>query len=277
MDRSKYIILVTGATGHQGGASARHLLADGWNVRALVRDPNKPEAHALADLGAELVVGDLLDPASLEAAVAGAYGVHSVQTFVAGFDAEETEGRNIADAAKSAEVQHFVYSSVVGADLDAGMPWVISKHHNEAYLRSLDLPLTVLRPTSFMENLLRQKDSIMAGALTGPWATDEPHQWIAVDDIGRFVALAFEKPDEWVGRATVIAGDDLTGDQAAADLGLAFGVAVTYQQVAPPEGMPTPKAAEPGAPAPEKADLAWLREQIPDLKTLADWALAHRE
>jgi len=276
MDRSKYIILVTGATGHQGGASARHLLADGWNVRALVRDPNKPEAHALADLGAELVVGDLLDPASLESAVADAYGVHSIQTLVAGFDAEETESRNIADAAKAAGVQHFVYSSVVGADLDAGMPWVVSKHHNEEYLRSLGVPLTVLRPTSFMENLLGQKDSIMAGTLTGPWAPDEPHQWIAVDDIGRFVALAFEKPEEWVGRATVIAGDELTGAQAAVDLALAYGVAVTYQQVPLPAGMPAPKPAASGSPAPEKADIAWLRERMPDLKTLAEWALAQR-
>lgn len=127
-----------------------------------------------------------------------------------------------------------------------------------------------------MENLLGQKDAIMAGTLTGTWAPDEPHQWIAADDIGRFVALAIEQPDEWVGRTAVVAGDELTGLQAATDLALAFGVAVSYKQVPPAEGMPAPRPAEPGSPAPQKADIAWLRERIPDLKTLTEWALAQR-
>jgi uncharacterized protein YbjT (DUF2867 family) len=277
MDRSGLTILVTGATGHQGGASARHLLADGWKVRALVRDSGKPAAQALADAGAELVVGDLLDRDSLDTAVAGVYGVHSVQTpFGSGFDAEETEGRNIADAALAAGVKHFVYSSVIGADLDAGMPWVVSKHHIEEYLHSLDLPLTILRPTTFIDSLLGQRESILDGTLTGFLSADEPHQWIAVDDIGRFVALAFEQPAEWIGRTVVIAGDELTGEQAAAALSLGFGVPVSYEHVPPPEGMPAPKPAEPGSPAPAKADIVWLREQLPDLTTLAEWALGQR-
>ena len=68
-------ILVIGATGQQGGAVAGHLLKDGWEVRALVRDPNKDEARALLKQGAELVQGDLYDRASLDRAIDGMYGV----------------------------------------------------------------------------------------------------------------------------------------------------------------------------------------------------------
>lgn len=81
MDPTSKIILVTGATGQQGGAVARHLLTGNWRVRALVRDPLKPTAQALANQGAELVPGDLNDPASLDPALQGIYGVFSVQNF----------------------------------------------------------------------------------------------------------------------------------------------------------------------------------------------------
>ena len=75
MNNNTKIILVTGATGQQGGAAAHHLLKRGWHVRALVRDPNKPGAQALANAGAELVQGDFDDRESLARAVDGAYGV----------------------------------------------------------------------------------------------------------------------------------------------------------------------------------------------------------
>lgn len=75
------VVLVTGATGRQGGAVAEHLIAAGLPVRALVRDPSKPRANELAEKGADLVRGDLDDPASLERALEGAYGVFSVQNF----------------------------------------------------------------------------------------------------------------------------------------------------------------------------------------------------
>ncbi len=103
MDPKGRTTLVVGATGHQGGAAAHHLLNDGWHVRALVRDVNKPAARALAELGAELVVGDLMDRASLDEAVRGAYGVYSMETPAGGAQVEEQEGRNIADAAAAAQ------------------------------------------------------------------------------------------------------------------------------------------------------------------------------
>jgi uncharacterized protein YbjT (DUF2867 family) len=104
MDTHGKTILVTGATGNQGGATARHLLADGWHVRALVRDDTTPAAAALAAAGAELVLGDLDDRASYAAAVRGAYGVYSVQS---ANDNQVAQGKNIADAAKAADVRTY--------------------------------------------------------------------------------------------------------------------------------------------------------------------------
>jgi NAD(P)-dependent dehydrogenase (short-subunit alcohol dehydrogenase family) len=103
-------ILVTGATGQQGGAVARALFAEGWKVRAFVRDPGKPAAQDLESLGAELTVGDLNDTASVERALAGAYGVYAVQTPMTpeGTAGEVRQGEALADAARRAGVEHFV-------------------------------------------------------------------------------------------------------------------------------------------------------------------------
>jgi uncharacterized protein YbjT (DUF2867 family) len=117
MNTNGKVILVTGATGHQGGASARHLLANGWRVRALVRNPDDPTARALADSGVEVVQGDMIDRASLDRAMHGVYGVHSVQAYLPKDAAGEIrQGTNVADAAKAAGVQHLVYSSAAGPE-----------------------------------------------------------------------------------------------------------------------------------------------------------------
>lgn len=271
MDRSGMTILTTGGTGHQGGAATRHLLADGWHVRALVRDPGKPEARALADAGAELVVGDLTDRASLGAAVAGAYGVFSVETPAGvGPEGEEAEGINIADAAAAAGVKHLVYDSVRGADRDAGLPFVTTKHHVEEHVRGLGIPYTIWRPVTFMENILRQRGDILAGHLRLPWPPDELHQHIAVDDIGRFVALAFREPDTWLGHATEIAGDELTWTTMAETLSRVTARPVVYEQVPRPDGTPQPKPDTTGLPV-MRADIPALRRHIPDLQTFDFW------
>ena len=82
MSNTDKVILVTGATGQQGGAAAKHLLEQGWPMRALVRDGNSRPARELAAQGVDLVLGDLEDRASVDRAVDGAYGVFSVQTFM---------------------------------------------------------------------------------------------------------------------------------------------------------------------------------------------------
>jgi uncharacterized protein YbjT (DUF2867 family) len=121
-------ILVTGATGQQGGAVARHLLDRGFRVLALTRDPSKQAAWDLANRGAELVRGDLNDAASIAPLLEGVYGVFSVQNPAeSGIDGEIRQGINLANAALEADVRHFVYSSVAGANLHTGIPFFDSK------------------------------------------------------------------------------------------------------------------------------------------------------
>jgi len=235
------IILVTGATGKQGGATASALLTDGWRVRALVRDPDAAPARALADAGAELVTGDLADRASLDAATSGAHGVFSVQPTPgapnqpADFRPEDevTQGNNVAEAAHAAGVAHLVYTSVIGADRPTGMPNVDNKLAIEQRIRELGVPATILRPVSFMENYTTPY-GLPGGALATGIRPDVSQRLIAVRDVGAFAALAFGNPDEYLGKALDIAGDQLTPPRIAAAITRATGREVRYVEL-PPE------------------------------------------
>ena len=227
-------ILVTGATGQQGGAVARQLLKQpSFAVRALTRDPAKPSARALAQSGAEVIRGDLDDPASVRRAVEGAYGVFSVQNFMeAGFDGEIRQGKIIADAAKAAGVQHFVYSSVVSPDRRTGLPHFESKWQIEQHIGQGGLSHTILRPAFFMQNWYSYtREPILNGTLPLPLNPQTPLQQISVDDIGAFAALAFQNPSKWHGRTVELAGEELTMLRVAELLTRVVGRPVRYVQV----------------------------------------------
>jgi uncharacterized protein YbjT (DUF2867 family) len=213
------VIAVTGAAGQQGGAVARKLLADGWKVRALTRDTNKPAAQELASLGAEIFTGDMEDRAELDAAFKGAYGVFSVQNFWlpnVGYEGEVRQGKNVADAARAAGVQHLVFSSVGSAHRGMGQKHFDSKWVIEQYIHSLDIPYTILRPAFFMENYNWSRAQILNGTFTSMGLRPEKGiQSIAVEDIGVFVALAFANPDQYLGKTIELAGDELTETQIA--------------------------------------------------------------
>jgi uncharacterized protein YbjT (DUF2867 family) len=227
-------VLVTGATGRQGGAVVRHLLPKGWKLRALTRNPTNHAAQELARQGVELAQGDLEDPASLSGAIKGVYGVYSVQDFWAvGAKREVIQGKNLADAAKKAGVQHFVYSSVGGAERNTGIPHWESKWEVEQHVRSLGLPATVIRPAAFMETYYidQVEIGILKGKLADPIRADKPYQTIATDDIGAFVALAFERPQEFIGKALEIAGSELTNPEAAKVFSRVLGKPVKFQRL----------------------------------------------
>ena len=225
------LILVTGATGKQGGAALRHLRLRGFPVRALTRDPDKPAARALEGHGVSISHGNLDDAGAVAKALEGAYGVFSVQApFDGGIDAEIRQGKALADAASRAGVAHFVYASVAGADLKTGIPHFDSKREIENHLASLGMPYTVFRPVFFMENWLWMLDSLRQGALVQPLSPDKRLQMIAVDDIGAFVALAFEHAHHWGNRVFELAGDELSMAELAGRFSAKLGREIRYVQ-----------------------------------------------
>jgi uncharacterized protein YbjT (DUF2867 family) len=238
MSNKEKIILVTGATGQQGSAVAKHLLAKGFTIRAFVRDLNKPAAQALAEQGVELAQGDNEDRASLEAAMQGVYGVFSVQnSWTAGTAGETQQGINIADAAKAAGVQHLVYNSVGGAERNTGIPHFESKWKIEQHIQELGIPATIFRPVEFMDNFNWSRHPILNGTLMGQnLRPGRQKQFIAVDDVGAFVVMAFDNPRKYIGTATEIAGDALTEQEIADVLSKVIGRPVALTPM--PDNMP---------------------------------------
>ncbi|MGI5226342.1 NmrA family NAD(P)-binding protein [Actinoallomurus sp. CA-142502] len=279
---SDHPIVVTGATGKQGGATVRRLLAEGRPVRALVRDTTAPAAAALAEAGAELVRGDFDDPASLPPALDGAaalFGIPPVAFGPAGpeTDLEVARGRALIDAAAAAGIEQVVFSTVASASRasfgSAGKALI------EEYLRDhIALP-TVLRPVRFMTNYLgvgSRIDGISGGVHRHLFPPHEPMQVIALEDVAEFAALAFADPPRFAGRTLELAGDEPTPVAAAAAISEATGVPVRYERLSDDE------AAEIGPEVAETrkrwqaghrwhADIEALRVIHPGLRTLTDW------
>jgi uncharacterized protein YbjT (DUF2867 family) len=262
-------VLVLGATGNQGGATARHLLRRGWGVRALVRDPAKPAALRLREQGATVVRGDMEDADALDAAMAGVHGVFSVQGLAyepATLAAEVRQGKAVADAAERAGVAHLVYSSVGGAERQTGIEHFESKAEIERHIDKLGLPATILRPVFFMDNLLHFADVAGERLLELPLLPGRPMQMIATDDIGRIAAEAFASPAEFLGQRAEIAGDAVAFEE----------VASVYQEVT---GIPTRFVPQPiegrmfewFAESGYRADLPSLRQRFPGLLTLPEF------
>jgi uncharacterized protein YbjT (DUF2867 family) len=281
MTNADKIVLITGATGRQGGAVIRHMLPKGWKLRALTRNTDSSVARELARQGIEVVRGDLEDPVSLENAVGGAYGVYSVQDFWSvGARREVQQGKNLADAAKKAGISHFVYSSVGGAERNSGIPHWESKWEIEQHIRKLTLPATILRPAGFMENYYidQVEIGILKGKLIDPIGGDKPYQTIAADDIGAFAALAFEWPKELIGAEIEIAGSELTNRQAAEVFSRVLGQKVKFQKLPLPIvrlflGKEFYQMFAWFNDAGFKADIAGLRRRYPEvrLRSLEEW------
>jgi uncharacterized protein YbjT (DUF2867 family) len=231
-------ILVFGATGQQGGAVASALRPNGWMVRALVRDPESAKAKVLASIGVEVVPGALSDSTSIRAAMAGVYGVFSVQPSSgqgAAYDVTDEQemqyGTNIADIAADCGVKHLVYTSVNAAGPEkTGMGHFDSKSQIEAHIRSLSLQSTIIRPAGFMELLMLPGMGLDKGFFVSFVRPDQTAQIIAVQDIGKIVVGIFQNPDRFVGKTIEIAGDEVTGQRLQESLSRAAGKTITYSR-----------------------------------------------
>lgn len=230
-ERSTRVILVSGATGTQGGAVARELASRDYRVRGLTRNPQSEASQALSALGIDMVQGDFDDADSLDAALAGAYGAFSVQQYRGvGVEGEIRQSKAFADAAKRAGIQHFVYTSVSKAPLNTGVPQFESKLEMENYIRSLEIPYSIIRPASFMSSFEAVKTAAEAGGFEGPLPATLERIFIAPSDIGRFAAEAFDNPEVWLGRVLAIAGERISYANIAAAMSRVLKTPVVYRQ-----------------------------------------------
>lgn len=226
-------VVVSGATGRQGGAVARLLLASGHRVRALTRRPGSREAATLHVAGAELHEADLDDVAAVRRAAEGADAFFLVTTpFEEGPVAEARQGRRAAQAARDAGVGHLVFSSVAGADRSTGIPHFESKREIELFLGELGLSHAVVAPVFFMENLLGPAflRGLRAGTLAMPLPASRPLQLLAVDDLAAMARLALERPGDLRGKRVDVASDERTGPEIAAALAQASGASIAYSE-----------------------------------------------
>lgn len=289
------LILVTGATGAQGGSVVRHLLRRGrFAVRALTRGPRSDAAELLRQEGAEVVHGDLADVDSLRAAVAGCYGVYGVTNFWEHFEGEYQHGINLVDAVADAGVGHFVLSTLPSVEEITGgelsVPHFDLKARMEKYARSLDLPVTFVHLAYYFDNFMawfaprpRGDGTYRFGFPQG----DTPLAGIATEDIGGAVATLFERRDEFLGKAIYLVGDDLPPADYAEIMTRVSGRTVRYGHV------PREVFAAYGFPGADdlaamfefqrtripdrQADVARTRELYPDVQDFATWLERNRE
>ncbi|CAN7423223.1 NmrA/HSCARG family protein [Mesorhizobium sp. LjNodule214] len=278
---SKRSILVTGATGQQGGAVARALLSKGHRVKALTRRPDSDAARQLASVGADVVAGDLADTASVVRAASDVDTMFLMgNSYEAGMAEETRQGILAADAAKAAGIGHLIYSSVADADKKTGIPHFESKYLVEQHIQQLGIPYTISAPVAFMENVVAPWS---LGALSqGTHAFAMPPkrvlQLVTLLDIGAFVAALVERREQVLGRRFDFAGDELSGEDQARILSHAMGRPISYQEI------PLAAARQQSEDAASMfewfdrvgydVDIAALRKEFPEVRWhgFADWA-----
>ncbi|MGC5288006.1 NmrA/HSCARG family protein [Micromonospora sp. DT231] len=227
-------VAVSGATGAQGGATARALLKAGHRVRALTRQPTSPAADVLRDLGTEVRRADFGDRASLDAALAGADSLFAVTTpFGTDLATEVRHGRALVDAAATAGLDHIVLTTVAHADRGTGVPHYESKSLVERHLRESGVPWTVVAPAAFMDNYASgwTLDGLREGVFAWPMPADQPLALIPAVDIGAFAALVLESADEFAGRRIDIASDQRTPAEMAEILAGVIGSEINHRRV----------------------------------------------
>ncbi|MCP3707043.1 NmrA/HSCARG family protein [Paraburkholderia sp. CNPSo 3274] len=299
MTESSDVILVIGATGAQGGATARRLLAAGRTVRFLTRDPDSSAARALVELNAQGVRGDLDDRESLEKAMKGVRSVFSV--LLPDFDRSDRERRQgfaLVDAARNAGVQQFVHTSVAQAGNHLTFPGWNEKRWNQKYwtdkwdveeaVRSAGFESwTVLQPAFMMDNLAEPKARAMFphlrdGLLLSALLPDSRLDWIAADDVGALAAGALNDAQRWHGETVPLASEKLTMSEVGTRLGQVLGTQIGVSHVSPDEARA--KGLAPGwVNAQEwinavgyRVDIDSLSERGIELTSMTDWIDANR-
>ncbi len=227
-------VLVTGATGKQGGALAHLLLKRGHRVRAFTRKFDSPAARELKRLGAELAVGNLEDRASIERAARGLDVLFAMTTpFEAGTEVETQQGITVADAAKAAGVKQLVFTSVASADRNTGIPHFDSKCRVEQHIKTLGVPYTIIAPVFFMENLTSPwwLPGLQEGKLAMALPRTRKLQQVALADIAGFATLVLERREQFLGQRVDIASDEVTGSEVVEIISRVSGRKIEYVEL----------------------------------------------
>ncbi|WP_027684070.1 NmrA/HSCARG family protein [Rhizobium leguminosarum] len=274
-------VLVTGATGQQGGAVVRALMTRGHRVKAITRRPESDGAKRLTAAGVQVVAGDLDDAASVAAAVEGVDAMFLMgNSYEAGTEAETRQGIAAAEAAKAAGIGHLIYSSVADADKTTGIPHFDSKYLVEKHIAGLGIPYTISAPVAFMENTVAPWaiDGLRQGVYAAALPPARVLQQVTIDDIGAFVATLAERREQVFGKRFDIAGDELSGEQQAKILSEVLGRPITYRELPiaaiRQQSEDTALMFEWFDRTGYDVDLAALRRDFPDVgwHSYADWA-----
>jgi len=252
----KQIIAVVGATGAQGGGLTRAILADrsgAFAVRALTRHAGSDKARALSAAGAEVVVADLDEEASVQAALRGAYGAFFVTNFWEHFSPqrEKAQAAAMARAAQAAGLKHVIWSTLEDSRRfiplsDPRMPTLMheykvphfdAKAESDRYFAEAGVPTTFLLTSFYWENLIYFGMGPKAGA-SGELVWSMPlgsarFPGIGVEDIGRCAYGVFKRGQDLVGKYVGIAGEQLTGTEMAARLSTSLARPVRYDAISP--------------------------------------------
>jgi uncharacterized protein YbjT (DUF2867 family) len=266
----KLTVVVTGATGNQGGAVVKSLLDRGHAVRAVTRSTDSAKARQLAAGGATLVRAALEDTAALTKALEGATSLFAMTTpLERGTQAETQQGISAADAAKAAGV-HLVFTSVGSANRQTGVPHFDSKYEVEMHLAKIGVRATILAPVYFMDNLHYGKEQLAKGIYAAPLPPTRRLAQVAIADIGAVAVRLLEDPRRFAGKRFDLASDELTGNDVVAILSRVTGRPFSYFQV--PLDVIRQRMSEDGAKMYEwfdrvgfTVDRAVLRREFPDV------------
>ncbi|KAK9764104.1 hypothetical protein K7432_008673 [Basidiobolus ranarum] len=245
---SQKLIAVIGATGVQGGSAVRALLRNGeFRIRGLTRNPDSPAAQKLSKEGVEMVKCDINNPSELDSAFEGAYGVFVTTDTMESYklhkpELEIVQGHNIADAAKKANVQHLVHSSLLDSLTISGGKYsqvhhFTNKNAIEKYMKQLGLPMTVLIYGFYMSNTItgglptRKADD---GALELLFPVPDDTRLAPLDtivDSGECVAKCFLNPTQTIGKTYFLGCEEITIKEFASIMEKVSGAPVRAVQI----------------------------------------------
>ena len=307
----KRIIAITGATGAQGGGLARAILNDkngSFKDRAITRDVNSEKANVLKKLGAEVVVGNIDEEASITKAFEGAYAAYCVTFYWAHMspDREISNAHNLAKAAKSAGIKHAIWSTLDDTRKkfplnDTRMPTLFGRFkvpHYDAkadadhYFTDLGVPTTFLLTSFYWENLIYfglgpKKVADGKYYLNFPMGNKKLPS-IAAEDIGKCAYGIFKREKEFIGKTVGIAGEHFTISKMAETLSKVLGIEVLYNEITPDafRSFGYPGADDMGNMLQYKRDneeeycklrnLDFSRSLNPELMTFENWVIKNK-